>query len=88
MNYVCLIRIYAKCMFPNARETKLKVLYEFNICFDVKCPECKANYKENMASSSATKKGMDELISQYAPSFSKALSNFSACIIVSHVSST
>ena len=59
---LCLIWIYAKCMFPNASETKLKGLYEFNTCFDVKCPECKANYKENMASSLATKKDMEELI--------------------------
>ena len=57
-----LIYIHSKCMFPNASETKLKVLYEFNTCFDVKCPECKANYKENMASSLASKKDMEELI--------------------------
>ena len=59
---LCLIRIHAICMFPNASEMKLKVLYEFNTCFDVKCPECKANYKENMTSSLATKKDMKELI--------------------------
>ena len=28
----------------------------------MKCPECKANYKENMANSLATKKDMEELI--------------------------
>ena len=59
---LCLIRIHAKCMFLNASETKLKVLYEFNTCFDVKCPECKANYNENMASSLALKKDMEEPI--------------------------
>ena len=61
---LCLIRIHAKCMFPNASETKLKVLYEFNTCFDVKCPECKANYKENMTSSLATKKTWKNRLSQ------------------------
>ena len=29
---LCLIRIHAKCMFPNASEMKLKVLYQFNTC--------------------------------------------------------
>ena len=38
---LCPAWLHATCIFPNASETKLKILFEFNFSFDVKCQECK-----------------------------------------------
>ena len=48
-------------MFPNVSEAKLKVLYEFHSCFDVKCSDCKINLKEKQANL-VTKEDLTRLI--------------------------
>ena len=42
---LCPAWIHAKFVFLNASEAKLKVLFEFNSSFDVKCQECKQKQK-------------------------------------------
>ena len=42
---LCAAWLHAKCVFPNASEAKLKILFEFNYSFDVKCQECKQKQK-------------------------------------------
>ena len=42
---LCPAWLHAKCIFSNASEAKLKILFEFNFSFDVKCQECKQKQK-------------------------------------------
>ena len=42
---LCPAWLHAKCIFPNASEAKLNILFEFNSSFDVKCQECKQKQK-------------------------------------------
>lgn len=46
---LCPVWLHAKCIFPNASEPKLKVLFEFNSSFDVKCRQCQQNKKIKLA---------------------------------------
>ena len=41
----CHSRLHAKCVFPYESEAKLKVLNEFNLCYTVKCTDCKLKRK-------------------------------------------
>ena len=42
---LCPAWLHAKCVFPNALEAKLKILFEFNSSFNVKCQECRQKQK-------------------------------------------
>ena len=42
---LCPAWLHAKCIFPNASEAKLKILFEFNSSFDVKCQDANKNRK-------------------------------------------
>ena len=37
--------LHAKCVFPDASHTKLRILFEFNSSFDAKCQECQQKQK-------------------------------------------
>ena len=67
----CPVWLHASCVFPNASEDKLKILFEFNTGFCVMCRECKQNFKDQR-SSLATKDDIklivDAIKSQPAPS--------------------
>ena len=51
-----------KCVFPNASEAKLKILFEFNSSFDVKCQEYKQKQKVKLTNS-VTKKDFNNFTS-------------------------
>ena len=52
--------MHAKCLFPNASETKLKILYEFNTSFDVKCCDCK-NIKKQKLNALVSKEDFNQM---------------------------
>ena len=46
---LCPAWLHAKCVFPNASDNDLKILYKFNSEFDVKCLSCKNESKQKCA---------------------------------------
>ena len=46
---LCPAWLQAKCVFPNAFDTKLQILFEFNSSFDVKCQEGQQKQKAKLA---------------------------------------
>ena len=45
----CPAWLHAKCVFPNASDTKLQILLEFNSSFDVTVQECQQKQKAKLA---------------------------------------
>ena len=46
---LCPAWLHAKCVFPNTSDTKLRILFEFNSSFDVKCQERQQQQKAKLA---------------------------------------
>ena len=46
---LCPAWLHAKCVFPIASDTKLQILFEFNLSFDVTCQECQQKQKAKLA---------------------------------------
>ena len=46
---LCPTWLRAKCAFPNASDTKLQILFDLNLSFDVKCQECQQKQKAKLA---------------------------------------
>ena len=57
----CLVRLHATCVFPNASDSKLKTLFEFNTGFCVMCRDCKQNFNDQRCLL-ATKNDVKELV--------------------------
>lgn len=75
---LCPTWLHAKCVFPNASEAKLKILFEFNSSFDVKCKACQQNLKVKLADL-VTKDDFSNLTSSIEQKFKTGLNITEDC---------